>query len=253
MTTIKLALTTDSANVEPRLLKHACLALRSQLRNEVRLNWRVEGSIDWFPIGMPIPTEYWRITVTDNMNDPSALGAHLDDETGVPYAQVLNGPNWSFVASHEMVELMVDPYGTRLVQGNSLIPGQGPVEYLIEPCDPVESQCRKIGPFLVSDFVIPAYYSGDKFPLNQGKYTDAYGHATHPLQLLDGGYLSWRLKNTNHWFQATKIGGRTAFNDLGSIRSTLKPIRLQSAVDKLRQALGIHSNFHVTFKKWGRL
>src|SRR5207244_12011882 len=58
---------------------------------------------------------------------------------GQPYALVLYTQSWSLTASHETLEMLADPWGSRLVGGSSIQAGQGRVRYLIEVCDPCEA------------------------------------------------------------------------------------------------------------------
>ena len=128
-------------------------------------------------------------------------GFHLGAD-GRPFALVFRGKRWSVTASHELMEMILDPSGTLTVSAPSLAdecaangvkpPGytkQGMVEYLVEPCDPVE----EVDPYTidgveVSDFVTPAYY--DSFGASGVRYS-FLGSVTQPLEVCDGGYLSW--------------------------------------------------------------
>jgi len=58
-----------------------------------------------------------------------AAGVHLD-RNGQPFALVEYGQGWwSLTASHETLEMLADPWGNRLIAGNSPKPDQGRVEF----------------------------------------------------------------------------------------------------------------------------
>src|SRR5260370_40339238 len=65
-----------------------------------------------------------------------ASGVHCDD-TGQPMALITSDLDWSVTASHEVLEMLVDPFGNRTIAGQSVSPDQGRVEYLVEVSDPV--------------------------------------------------------------------------------------------------------------------
>jgi hypothetical protein len=125
----------------------------------------------------------------------AGLGVHLDYK-GVPYAEVSATPDWVTTASHEVVEMMVDPYGHRFAKGPSVNPADGGVEvsYLVEVADPCEAITYELGGVTVSDFVTPAYYSGAP-----GR-RDHLGAVKGRLEVLAGGYISW-VGPDRHWHQ----------------------------------------------------
>jgi hypothetical protein len=134
---------------------------------------------------------------------------------GRPFALIQYCEAWSLAASHELIEMLCDPYGVRTVFGPSLADDkhralaargasaresaapheqsrympQGEVEYLVEVCDPCEHSTYPIDGIPVSDFVTPSYY--DTFERGGGHYS-FMGRITHPRELLVGGVLSWR-------------------------------------------------------------
>lgn len=63
------------------------------------------------------------------------------------------GPNWTVAASHELLEMLIDPQG-ETVQS----------DYLEEICDPVQFVWYRIGGVYVSDFVTPAWFSAADGP-----------------------------------------------------------------------------------------
>jgi hypothetical protein len=74
----------------------------------------------------------------DDIGTPGAAGIH-EDKNGQPFALVTASSNldeWSSTASHEALEMLIDPFGNRLVAGDSPKSDQGRVSFLVEVCDP---------------------------------------------------------------------------------------------------------------------
>jgi hypothetical protein len=68
--------------------------------------------------------------------------------------------SWSLTASYECLEMLADPFGDRMIPGPSMKRGEGRVKYLMEVCDPPESEefAYTANDVLVSDFITPAFY-----------------------------------------------------------------------------------------------
>ncbi len=98
----------------------------------------------------------------DDINTPGAAGVH-EDEHGQPFALVTasNDRNvWSLTCSHEMIEMLVDPFGNRLIASDSPKADQGRVQVLVEACDPSEAAefGYTVNGILVSDFYSTRYF-----------------------------------------------------------------------------------------------
>jgi hypothetical protein len=122
--------------------------------------------------------------------------------------------SWSLTASHEMLEMLADPFGKRVIPGKSPKRGQGRVEFLVEVCDPCEADrfAYTVNDILVSDFYTPDYFDPTHSEATRYSYT---GAITRPRQVLRGGYLSWHDPVSDHWWQEVYFGQRREFRDLG--------------------------------------
>jgi len=141
----------------------------------------------------------WPMVVMDHSS--AGLGVHLDTH-GHPYAEVSATSDWSVTASHELLEMLIDPYGRKFKTGPSVDPtddGQI-VRYLVEVGDPVEAISYEIDGVRVSDFVTPDWY--DVHAAGPWSYT---GSADRALHVLDGGYVSW-IGPDGHWHQLLPDG-----------------------------------------------
>lgn len=217
MAVIQLALVAETAEIDFRYVTKVSAALQKQIARDFAPIWNVSATIDAFHSLDDVPVGYWPIIVVDDVQ--GAEGIH-EDRQGQPFALVENSDDWSLTASHEAIEMLVDPWGRKLVAGASVMPGQGRVEYLVEPCDPSESAeyGYTANGVLVSDFYTPHFF--DPYPTNGVRYSFT-GALQKPRQILRGGYLSWHVPKTDHWWQMTWFeGSKPRFRDIGVLSIT---------------------------------
>jgi hypothetical protein len=200
MLPINLALTSHSDQVAMGDLTEVAAALQKQITRDFAPIWNVDATIAAFSADQ-IPQGYWPISIEDNLDAfPGAAGIHLNEQDNSPYALVLFGPTWSLTASHEMMEMLADPWGSRTVPGQSPRQAQGRVDFLVEVCDPCEDAqfAYTVNGVTVSDFYTPNYF--DPVAAANVRYSFS-GAITAPRQVLTSGYLSW-FDARRHLFQA---------------------------------------------------
>jgi hypothetical protein len=131
---------------------------------------------------------------------PERRGVH-NARDGQPMAFIRHTASWSLTASHEMVEMAIDPWGKRVTPGRSPIHEQGQVQFLVEACDPCQSPefAYTIDGVLVSDFVTPRFYDPAQTVGARYSFT---GHVKGPRKILPGGYVSWRDPQTGVIWQS---------------------------------------------------
>ena len=97
------------------------------------------------------------------------------------------------------------------------------VQYLVQVCDPCEGEqfAYRINDILVSDFYTPQFFDAGE---EEGVRYDQTGAIRQPLEVLEGGYISWLDEDTGHWWQRTRFG-QDAITDLGLIPTEEKPER----------------------------
>lgn len=223
MVTTNLALVSDVKDHDPSDVARVAAALQRQATRDFEPVWEVPATVDAFPRFEDIPLGYWPMIVVPDVQD--AAGIHLDDN-GQPFALIEISDSWSLTASHEMLEMLADPFGSRLVPGHSIKEGQGRVEYLVEVCDP--SEAAKFG-YTVNDILVSDFYTPDFFdPVKaDGVRYSFTGAITEPRQVLRGGYLSWRDPTTNRWWQRTWFGEKPEWQDLGPLEGSMTSIRAE--------------------------
>lgn len=202
----QVALVPERVNMPTGELTQVAAALQKQAARDFGPIWSVHATVDAFERLDDVPVGYWPIIVAGDINAPGASGVHLDRD-GQPYALVHFGGSWSLTASHECLEMLADPFGNRLVAGESLKKNQGRVEYLVEVCDPCEAIdfAYAVNGVLVSDFYTPHFFDTVG---SQGVRYSYSGAITAPRQVLRGGYLSWHDPVTDQWWQLTYFGKR---------------------------------------------
>jgi hypothetical protein len=213
MPPVHLALVSLTPAVDFAAVSTVNAAVQRQIVRDFGPIWGVNATIDAFARLEDVPLGYWRILVVDTFDH----GGQHRDRNHQPYALVAAGSSWSLVTSHEALEMLADPFGNTVRPGDSPMAGQGRVEFLVEVCDPCESdECAyTVNGVLVSDFCTPSYY--DPVRADGVRYSFT-GAVKQPRQVLNGGYLTWREPATNSWFQQTQRADEAPqFKNLGHL------------------------------------
>jgi hypothetical protein len=208
----QVALVPDDVDIDIKEILRVASALQKQATRDFGPIWDVKATVDGFATLQQVPLGYWPVMIMQDVQD--AAGFHTD-KNGQPFAVVEAGDSWSLTASHEVLEMLADPFGNRVVAGPSPKPGQGRVEFLVEVCDPSEDQefAYTVNDVLVSDFYTPHYF--DPVP-HEGVRYSFNSKVTKPREVLRGGYLSWHDLVGDHWWQETFFTGtKPKFSDLG--------------------------------------
>src|ERR671923_1089270 len=211
MLTINLALVSEIEDPDPSDVARVAAAPRRGAGRDFAPVWKVSATLDAFPRLDDVPIGYWPMIIVPNVE--GAAGIHLDKD-GQPFALIEMSDSWSLTASHEMLEMLADPFGDRLVPGQSVKRGQGRVEYLVEVCDPSEAAefGYTVNDILVSDFYTPRFFDPVRSVATRYSFT---GAIERPRQVLRGGYLSWHDPKGDHWWPQVWFGARKEYRDLG--------------------------------------
>jgi hypothetical protein len=194
-----VAVVSESDGLEFGELAETVAAIQKQVLRDFGPLWDVQATVDAFARLEDVPEGYWRAIVADEL-DERTLGFHRD-RAHQPYAMILFREDWPRIASHEILEMLADPSGDRVVAGDSPDPDQGRVEFLMEVCDPCSDSTYAVNGIALSDFCTQHYYEPIAAPGVRYSFT---GSLPGPYAVLPGGYLSWRLPGTNQWFRAIR-------------------------------------------------
>ncbi len=241
MQTQHLALVSLTSKVSAADLAKTSAALQKQATRDFGPIWGIQATVDSFPDLKSLPLGYWPIIISDNIHQEGAAGFHTD-KNHQPYSLVQYDDSWQLTCSHEMLEMLADPYGNRLVASKSIQPDQGKVNYLVEVCDPCEdaSFAYSINGILVSDFYTPNYFDPQK--VNGIRYSFT-GSLTEPREIKKNGYLSWQDPISKQWFQANFFGPQLEIKNLHGMQNFGTSLRSQ--IDKLT----INPNHAAEFSK----
>jgi hypothetical protein len=198
MLQIKVVLVDTTGEVKPDTMAAAAEALNVQVTRDLPQFWNVHATVSYRPDPNSIPQGMWPVQLVKSL-PPDEGGFHMTRHNQ-PYSKVIVTPgsdDWTIDASHETVEMLVDPYGNRLQTSNAITVNQGQIgdaegkyEYLVEACDPCEANncAYQIDGILVSDFITPDFY--DPAATASARYSFS-GAVKKPRQILPGGYISW--------------------------------------------------------------
>jgi hypothetical protein len=184
-------------------------ALQQQVDKDFGPIWGVSAKLNVVPRGTQPPSGTWWLTILDDSDQAGALGYHDLTSDGMPMGKVFAatdlkfGNAWSVTASHELLEMLVDPNInlTVLVQSDSQTAG---TLYAYEVCDACENDNLgyKIGEVLVSDFVYPSWFESFSNPTSA--QFDRLSKISKPFELLKGGYIgTFTINSGSGWQQTT--------------------------------------------------
>src|SRR4029077_11997251 len=129
----------------------------------------------------------WAVVFLDDADQPGALAYHDLTPEGLPLSKVFvrttiqHGDLVSVSASHELVEMLVDPAINMMTTGPD-----SRIMYAYEAADPVESLSFKVDGVPMSDFVYPAYF--EDFRKAGSTRFDHLRKVKRPFQIISGGY-----------------------------------------------------------------
>jgi hypothetical protein len=216
------ALASETSDLPYGRVARIARAVELQIADHVGPVWGVEATVTPYRRIDDAPDHACPVLVSDRFDFPSH-GVHLDFGMR-PLALIKPGDDVSVAISHEILEILVDSNGERTVAAPSVKPGQGPVEYLVEICDPPEHESYEHDGVDVSDFCTPYYYEALPRPGVAYSHTRAI---TRPLEVLYKGYLSWRDPADGVWWQQRRFDGDDGFTRLGPLDATgtgLRPL-----------------------------
>jgi len=208
MSVIQIGLVDHTGKLNQELVHSAAMALNLQVTRDLPQFWPVSATVTYLPSPKKIPAGVWPVQLVKSL--PPGEGGYHADRHKQPYAKVIaspNDPTWTIDASHEILEMLVDPYGNRMqssvaieIKRGKIVDGTGQFGYLVEACDPCEDNRYgyTINGILVSDFITPHFYDP---VVTAGTRYSFCGHLKAPRQILPGGYISWVNTVIDEWQQ----------------------------------------------------
>jgi len=197
-----IAVLNKTKNVTNKEVQSVTTALKVQVVRDFAPIWGINADIKFYANEADVPFDSWKFIFFDDSDEANALGYHELTPDGYPQGKVFvqesvkAGTAWSITASHEMLEILLDPYTDLLVMNQD---GKSLKLYAYEVCDPVEEDWYVIGGVKVSNFVYPEWFENTaKNP--SGKW-DFLGNLKGPFTLSKGGYVSYMEIKSAGWKQ----------------------------------------------------
>jgi hypothetical protein len=206
-----VALVSLTPDIPTRLVLQAAAAIQKQITRDFTPYWGLRVTVDAFEDLESVPSDYHPIVlfaasdelvrkleyavgeertaeIVDDFERDRVSGLHMNSFTRQPFALVAANDTWSVTLSHETLEMVTDPFGNRLVAAAHPFDARRRVRYLLEVCDPCQAVWYPVNGVPVSDFYCPRYF--DPVLPDRDRYSFT-GAIEHPLQILEGGYLTW--------------------------------------------------------------
>jgi hypothetical protein len=208
MSVIQVGLVDMTGEIDADLVHSAALALNLQVTRDLPQFWPISATVMYLPSPDKVPAGVWPVQLVKTL--PPGEGGYHADRHKQPYAKVIassGDTSWTIDASHEILEMLVDPYGNRMqssvaiqIVGKKIQDGAGQFGYLVEACDPCEANdyAYTVNGIAVSDFITPRFYDPLVTPGTRYSFT---GAIKAPRQILPGGYISWVNTVEDEWQQ----------------------------------------------------
>jgi hypothetical protein len=227
-------------------LMRVAAAVQKQVTRDFAPLWGLRAVVDAFEELKDVPSDYHPVVL---FGDPDELigrlefeigdvnaarlveqfegnrlgGIHLNAFTRQPFALIAVSDDWSVTASHECLEMLADPFGNRLIAAPHPTNPDERVRYLLEVCDPCQAIWYPVNGMKVSDFYTPRYFDPVRNPAAFYSFT---GALQRPLDLLEGGYITWIDPRDSGLYQLR--GGEdepVLLADIASLARTSAPLR----------------------------
>jgi hypothetical protein len=241
-----VAIVSLTREVSTTSLLQAAAAVQKQITRDFTPFWGLQATVDAFDDLRSVPSDYHPVVVfadsaeligqlefavgaeytarlVDDFERDRLSGLHLNAFTRQPFALVEASDAWSVTLSHEVLEMIADPFGNRLIGAAHPLDPELRVKYLLEVCDPCQAVWYPVNGVPVADFYTPRYF--DPVRVDRSRYSFT-GALEHPLQILEGGYLSWIDPMDSGLYQLAAGERRAALvADLAQLARSTAPLR----------------------------
>jgi hypothetical protein len=184
-------------------------ALQVQASEHFAAAWGIDARLSFVPSNSTKGWQgKWNLIILDTSDEAGALGYHDLTPEGLPVGKVFAktdqqyGAAWSVTASHELTEMMLDPFVNLTVMDP-----RRQVFVAYEAADAVEADDLgyRVNGVLLSDFVLPPFFDPQALG-RKGAQFSWMGHVAAPFALAPGGYESMFVPG-HGWTQHTAREG----------------------------------------------
>jgi hypothetical protein len=240
-----VAIVSLTADIPARAVLQAGAALQKQITRDFEPFWGFHATVDVFEDLESVPSDYHPVVLfgdpqdligqlehaigpeyesqlVDDFERDRLTGLHLNAFTRQPFALVEATDTWSVTLGHEVLELIADPFGNRLIAAAH--PGDPGLRvlYLLEVCDPCQAVWYPVNGVPMADFYTPRYF--EPVDVDRTRYSFT-GAIESPLQILEGGYLSYIDPRDSGLYQLTAEGEIVSIAAIAQLARSSAPLR----------------------------
>jgi hypothetical protein len=174
--------------------------------------WGVDADLDFVPHRKHPAKGHWCLLVADDSDQAGNVGYHDLTKEGLPLGKVFArtlqhfNASWTIMASHELLEMLVDPdVNLTVMTMTDFVVDKNVVGRLFayEICDACERDSYLIDDVVVSDFVYPAWF--ESFHKAGSTQFDHEKKIRRPFEIRPGGYIGiYDLTAGTGWQQISK-------------------------------------------------
>lgn len=203
---IHVAIINASTVVPDHEVETAVPAFQTQVHRDFAPVWGVDAEVSFVRHGHHPRSGAWWLVLHDHTNQADMDGLHELTNEGLPLGKIYAQPaiesdgTWTVTASHELLEMLVDPDVNLAAQVSH--PDGRSTLYAYEVCDQCQdlADAYHIDGIAVSDFVYPAWF--ETFHRKHPTQLDHLKRIERPFQILTGGYAQvWHLGTQGGWRQ----------------------------------------------------
>lgn len=220
---ISVAVVNQSDTVTDSEVQTVITALQQQVSLHLAPNWRVDAALTFVAKGAVPRPGSWRFLIMDVTDVPGDSGYHNADDQG-PFARVFAKTamdarqQWTVAASHELLEMLVNPNACLASFVPSDQTGNVGKYYDLEICDPVypDELAYLIGSVSVSDFVLPTWFTpwlAQSDPNGASAQVDHAKRLDGPMKVARGATIA--VSSTGRYSVDGLRGIANAANDRG--------------------------------------
>jgi hypothetical protein len=170
------------------------------------------------------------------------LGFHDRNARGIPFGFVFTDlsdgmeESWSVTLSHEALELIADPEANLLVMGPHPNEKEDRVVFhWFEMCDAVQTQTYKIDGVVVSNFVLPLYFTGTRDVDEVGARNNFLNTKLKSFGLSAGGYVGFYDPELGNHTQVFGAKGEARAAVKAQAEETRRSLRYRSYDDRFKR------------------
>src|ERR1700755_3619187 len=115
MSVTQIGLVDMTGKLDQDLVHATAMALNIQVTRDLPQFWPISATVTYLPNPKKIPAGVWPVQLLESL--PPGQGGFHTDKHKQPFAKVVAtaaDPTWTVDASHEVLEMLVDPYGNRM-------------------------------------------------------------------------------------------------------------------------------------------